>query len=120
MEWFRPRLRLGAYLALVALALNLALSFGHHHVGEAAAHQPAAENSAGVEHTGGDDPDHQGPPAAHPCFACVVATATAITADPPALPVPAERQITKTAAIASVEPPASDRRPFEARAPPRS
>jgi hypothetical protein len=31
MRWFRSRARLGSYLALFALALQLALSFGHIH-----------------------------------------------------------------------------------------
>ena len=121
MEWFRPRLKLGAYLALVALALNLAFSFDHHHFSEITVDRPAAaEKSAGVDRAGEGDPDHQGPVAAHPCFTCVVVTAAAIAADPPALPAPAARQIIEVAAIASVESPASDRTVFEARAPPRS
>ena len=32
MRWFRSRSRLGAYLALFALAFQLAVSFGHVHL----------------------------------------------------------------------------------------
>ena len=121
MGRFRQRLRPWVCLALVALALNLAWSFGHHHFGEATVHQAAtAESPPGTEHAGGEDQDHQNPSAAHPCFICVVATAAAIAASPPALPAPAEMPSIEVAAIASVESLASACTVFDARAPPRS
>src|SRR5262249_4320088 len=53
MSWFRSRSRLGAYLALLALAFQLAVSFGHVHLerlaplsvgGSALASAPPAAN----------------------------------------------------------------------------
>jgi Protein of unknown function (DUF2946) len=41
MPWFRSRLRFGGCLALLALALQLALTFGHVHLDAFAAREPA-------------------------------------------------------------------------------
>src|SRR5688572_19471998 len=102
MGWCRSRARIGAWLALTALALNLALAFGHHHFGEMAAHgHPAIERAGATAPTGHDDDDHRDPEGAHPCLACIVVTAAAVAATAPALPVPAA---TRTATIASAMP----------------
>lgn len=45
MSWFRSRSRLGSYLALFALAIQLTLSFGHVHLDR---HMPGVRRAAGV------------------------------------------------------------------------
>jgi hypothetical protein len=80
MGWVRPKRRLGTCLALLALTLNLSLSFAHHHFGEAAGH---ARTAIAGQADGTDDHDT---PAAQPCYDCIVATAAAVAASPPILP----------------------------------
>jgi hypothetical protein len=46
MGWFRSRSRVGSYLALFALAFQLAVSFGHVHVDEIAPRSATAFASA--------------------------------------------------------------------------
>ena len=119
MGWFRSRVRLGAWLALAALALNLAVAFGHHHFDEisAAAHAGSA-HADHSEPTDRDD-DHHDPAVAHPCLICLVVTAAATAAGGlPALP---PRDATPVAAVAmsvAVGPASNGRTSFEARAPP--
>ena len=43
MRWFRSNVRSGAWLALIAMALQLALTFGHLHLRVAASAQLAAK-----------------------------------------------------------------------------
>jgi hypothetical protein len=120
MGWLRPRVRLGAWLALIALAMNLGLAFGHHHFDELATEGVAAtaDHPASAEHPHGDG-DHHGSPAVHPCFACVIVTAAVLTANPPALPSPTwTKEVGLTTAFFGLRD--SKRTSFEARAPPRS
>jgi hypothetical protein len=122
MGWLRSRVRLWAWLALIALAMNLGLAFGHHHFDElATGHLAAAADhpaSAGHPHDHSDG-DHHGSPAAHPCFACVVVTAAVLTADPPTLPAPSwTKDVGLTTAFFGLRD--SKRTSFEARAPPLS
>jgi hypothetical protein len=106
-------MRFGTGLALVALALNLAFTFGHHHFGETAAH--ATGHS---EQHGDGETDHDSSPA-HPCFACIVMTAVAVAASPPSLPARMLTQGVAIAPVASFQLHASRRASFDARAPPR-
>ena len=54
MSWFRTKLKHSAMLALMAFAINLALAFGHCHVGGARDHQAAAGlPDSGVSDDGG-------------------------------------------------------------------
>jgi hypothetical protein len=55
MGWFRGQKRLGAWLALIALALQLGLSFGHVH---AEAPDRAVGMAATPEGPQGSHPDH--------------------------------------------------------------
>jgi Protein of unknown function (DUF2946) len=48
MGWFRSRARLGSYLALLALAFQLALSFGHVHLDHVA---PASAGAMAIAST---------------------------------------------------------------------
>jgi hypothetical protein len=127
MGWFRPKIRLGTALALIALALNLTLSFGHHHFDEAAGRGTAtnaeaarAENLDGAGHSGDSGKGHQDPANAHPCLACVVVTAAAIAVGAPPLAMPAGTQAVRLTATACLELQQVRRAVFEARAPPRA
>src|SRR5688500_3726117 len=89
MGWFRGQRRLGAWLALVALALQLGLSFGHIHV-EAPARAPglaaaAPEGPQGSHRDHGDTADRD----YCPCCAILSLLAGAQTGavSSPAMPV---------------------------------
>jgi hypothetical protein len=117
MGWFRPRVRFGAWLALAALALNLAFAFGHHHIADA--RSPAAAQHAGVTGHTDDDDDHSST-VGHPCFTCAVESVAAFAANPPTLPA---RAWTRTAGITTTTAfglQQSNRAGFEARAPPHA
>jgi hypothetical protein len=89
MLWFRDHVRRGSWLALLALAINFTVAFGHVHtpVGSAAERLIAA-NSASTDR---DQPQH------HPsdgqadylCPICMAAAAfaTALASTPPSVPV---------------------------------
>jgi hypothetical protein len=119
MGWFRGRSRLGVWVALVAIALQLALSFGHVH-SEAFSHaSEIAVLTANGPHNGQPD----GPTAPHEheycsIYAVLSLLAGAQTADAPAIPVPAA-----TAAVILVAEPETvrairGRTAFQSRAPP--
>jgi hypothetical protein len=71
MHWFRTRLRLGSYIALLALAFQLVISFGHVHL-----HGIGAQASTATEATDGTTPapaDHDGSDGAdHYCAICAL------------------------------------------------
>src|SRR5215472_6450331 len=54
MRWFRSRSRLGAYLALFALAFQLAVSFGHVHLERIAPPSAGASALAGAQPSADD------------------------------------------------------------------
>src|SRR5262249_56931100 len=54
MRWFRSRSRLGAYLALFALAFQLAVSFGHVHLKNIAPLAAGASALAGAPPSAAD------------------------------------------------------------------
>jgi hypothetical protein len=92
MRWFRDNIRQGSWAALIALAINLALSFGHVHAidGKGPGH-PAGALAAFMSP---DDSDHgPGQPdrdhADYLCPICLAsaAMASAIAPTPPVLPV---------------------------------
>jgi hypothetical protein len=116
MKWVRANIRTGARLALFALTIQLALSFGHFHA--IAAHAAPAIESA-QQQLPAPDSGH------HPddlCAICVVSAlvGTAMAAAPPSLPLPQAadlpRQTTDTASLQLHTPRAA----FRSRAPPRS
>jgi hypothetical protein len=86
MKWFRSNIRHGARFALFALAVQIALSFGHFH-GVAAQGAPAIHTAQQQLPASNPDPD-QSP--SEPCAICaVIALAnTMLFAMPPVLPVP--------------------------------
>jgi hypothetical protein len=95
MDWFRSRSKWGAYLALFALALQLALTFGHVHLDRASpisadrsiVAAADAWNTAQVKPT---DPTDRHDRADDRCAICTLIhlAATLILAEPPSLPLP--------------------------------
>ena len=130
MRWFRDNIRQGSWFALLALTINLALSFGHFHAADGKVVSGgliAAITSAAVP----DDGPRDGSKSNHPtdghdvdvlCPICVAASALAhaFVATPPVLPVTfASVTLTRTLppVIALVEP---RRAAFQSRGPPLS
>jgi hypothetical protein len=123
MHWFRSRVKLGSWLALTALAIQLALSFAHVHLeGSAplsargpalAALQTTADTDGGA---GTDTPAL----ADEFCAICALIhlAGTAQTAAPPALvaPVAYRRIVAELVTEPGSSPPVHA--PFSARAPP--
>ena len=123
MRWFRDKIRQGSWLALIALAINLGLSFGHVHAingkvsgnGLAALAASVSPPNDGQRHPGDDHADYL-------CPICMAAAAmaSALTSTPPALPlqfanVTVDRTIVPVVAL--VEP---QRAAFQSRGPPIS
>jgi hypothetical protein len=114
MGWFRGQKRLGAWLALVALALQLGLSFGHvHH--QAVGH--AAETAAGEP--GGGEPEH-GDNDYCPVFAILSLLAGAQTGSDPVIPAPALFATKAIFAGTEADRAATQQTAFRSRAPPPS
>jgi DUF2946 family protein len=125
MRWFRDTLRQGTWLALIALAMNLGLSFGHIHAidgrvsGRGIAAVVASITSPDHGHKQGH-PDHDD--ADDLCPICMAATsmASALASAPPTLPskfanVTIDRTIEPVFAL--IEPPPVA---FQSRGPPIS
>jgi hypothetical protein len=125
MRWFRDILRQGSWLALIALAINLGLSFGHiHAIDGKVSGRGIAAMAASIALS--DDGQKQGQPgdshADYLCPICMAATAmaNALTSAPPALPLEFANVTIGRAVIpvvALVEPP---RAAFQSRGPPIS
>ena len=123
MRWFRNTIRQGSWLALIALTLNLGLSFGHFH----AIDKVSGGGIAAVASIASpDDGQKQGNPvdghADYLCPICMAATAmaNALASAPPALSLAfADLTIDRTivSALVLVEPP---RAAFQSRGPPIS
>jgi hypothetical protein len=85
MIWFRTKLKYGATLALLALAINFALAFGHCHADGNSSHRAAGLFGASLSDDGSvplGTNDDDG------CAICkaVAAMGTALAPTPPALP----------------------------------
>ena len=124
MRWVRNTIRQGTWLALIALALNLGLSFGHFHAidgkfsGRGIAPVVASIWSSDDGQKPGNTDDH----ADYLCPICMAATAmaSAHASTPPSLPQPlANASIDRTIepALVLVELP---RAAFQSRGPPIS
>ncbi|MGZ3325811.1 MAG: DUF2946 family protein [Xanthobacteraceae bacterium] len=124
MHWFRSRSRWGSYLALFALAFQLALTFGHVHLdsftppsaGKLALGSANASNDVRTAPADPTKPEHR---ADDRCPICtLIHLAGALTAEPPSLPLPhvSGRLATKTAVTFDFSEP--QRALFAARAPP--
>jgi hypothetical protein len=85
MKWFRSNIRYGARLALLALSIQLVLSFGHFHVitpAQASIVSAHFENVSRDEHRSDRDSDR----AADLCDICAVVAMAGMAM--PALPLP--------------------------------
>src|SRR5437868_2318281 len=127
MRWFRSRKRAGSYLALFALAFQLAVSFGHVHLEHftplsaamgasalAGAQIPAADFNAPSNPTGRED-------LADDC--CPICTlihlaGTLVPAEMPSLPLPTVVGRLRLEAAAEFDLTTSHAALFRARAPP--
>lgn len=117
MALVRYRQRLGSFLALFALALQLVLSFGHHHANEFRPEPAAVAAQTGGAGDAPAAPDNDD----RDCAICAVIhlAGTALAPVAPALTLPASfhdapRAKPRPAAFASYWP-----RRFQARAPPQ-
>jgi hypothetical protein len=126
MRWFRDNIRQGSWVALIALAINLALSFGHVHAidGKSLGHHASALVAAiaspldNDHEPGQPDTDH----ADYLCPICVAsaAMASALAPTPPVVPVEfvvGTINHTIESAVLIVEP---QRAAFQSRGPPLS
>jgi hypothetical protein len=122
MRAFRSRIRSWALLGLLALAVQIALSFGHVHLDEIAATSPTSIAAANSSQSGTPNPAHKSGGAADDfCAICALIhlASSAVPALPPVLALPV--------GFTPVEPPAPrvlvlasspDALLFQARAPP--
>jgi hypothetical protein len=124
MRWFRDHIRRGSWFALVALAINLGLSFGHiHAIGVRDFQHRFASIAAIASPDDGQAPGHhEGDQADLLCPICMAASAIghALASAQPALPLTvAESPIDPTIEqdLAVPQPP---RAAFQSRGPPVS
>jgi|SRR6185312_17337214 hypothetical protein len=120
MAWARKRLRFGSWLALVALAIQLALSFGHIHAEDFAT---TADNLTTIDadHAGGGSSDSNHHGLGHrDCDICATVTllATLVIPSPPALAVLIADSVTSHIVVDTRRQITAISRPFQARAPP--
>jgi hypothetical protein len=120
MKWFRSKLRHGSRVALFALAIQFALSFGHFHGVTAQAAPVALGQSVQQQQPASDRDSDQHP--SDPCAICAVMAMAnvAFVATPPALLLPQAIEFSYFAADAEFVHANSVRVAFQPRAPPIS
>jgi hypothetical protein len=118
MRWIRAKLRAGAGVALFALTVQIALSFGHIHLGNV--QHASAIASTGTQPSGSTPTQHPLGEADDYCAICATIHLTAISFLPPApqLPVPFVARSVEHFNSAAVVFIAPRRAPFQSRAPP--
>ena len=122
MRWFRDHIRQGSWLALVAVAINFALAFGHVHASDGS--ERAGSLVASIAAVHGDRTQH--PPADNQadylCPICMAAAAmgTALAPTPPALPVEFAEVAIDRATGHRIAIPHAPRAAFQSRGPPIS
>jgi Protein of unknown function (DUF2946) len=115
MQWVRSNIRLGARTALFALAVQLALSFGHFHAVAA----PTAPSIHSTQQQPAPSPDSDQHPDDVCAICAVIALAsTAMAAAPPALPIPQAYELAHPPLDATFVHVRSARTAFQSRAPP--
>ncbi len=120
MKWFRSKLKYGSRLALFALAIQFALSFGHFHGVAAQASPAAVSESVQQQHPASDRDSDQHP--SDICAICaVMAMANAVLfATPPVLLLPQAIEFSYLASDAGFAHVSTVRVAFQPRAPPIS
>jgi hypothetical protein len=124
MRWFRSRARWGSCLALFALALQLALTFGHLHLdGIASGGAPAiasAQAPTGAQPAPDPDGDKSPARANHYCAVCaVIHLASSVSpVEGPSLPLPVSFARLRLEAAVELGSTGPNHTPFAARAPP--
>jgi hypothetical protein len=116
MKWVRSNIKYGSRLALFALALQFALSFGHFHV-DAAQATPAFQS---LQQAPFDHESDQ--PAGEPCEICAIVAmaSTVLSATPPLLVLPQAVDFLYLTTDAEFVHPNSASIAFQPRAPPIS
>jgi hypothetical protein len=125
MRWFRSRSRVGSYLALFALAFQLAVSFAHVHLDEIAPVSAGATALASTQ-ASADDPNAPSSPAGREDVAddcCPICTlihlaGAIVPAETAPLPLPNMFGHLRLAAAVAFGLAASQTALFQARAPP--
>jgi len=126
MRWFRSRSRWGSCLALLALAIQLVVSFGHVHLDRVASGPGSTLALAGVHASAGAQAaslpaTDQAPAQADDyCAVCALIhfASTVVAAEPPTLQLPAVFSRTLSAATVEFGSTAERHSLFAARAPP--
>lgn len=123
MNWFRAKIRQATSFALLALAINLALSFGHIHLeGFRGGQTNAGVLLAVISHAKSGQPDqHNG----HPddlCPICMARAAlgTGLATPPPVLPLDFAYVTVEPTFAADLAIPQRPRANFQSRGPPLS
>jgi hypothetical protein len=122
MWWCRRHQRFAGILALFALGIQIAVSFGHVHLeGAGAPFAASTWNSASLERLPSGAPDSPAAPR-HPCAVCVTIglLGNALTGEPPALPLPARFRFGPLPPVDESIISVSRFYPFRTRAPPAS
>lgn len=114
MRWFRSNIRFGSRLALLALAVQLVLTFGHVHGLAAAAANPGIASLSNAS----DPMQKSSGSADFDCPICALIQLASTPSVAPALPVPASFAIVRRELRDELEWAASPYYPFQARASP--
>ncbi|WP_291850230.1 DUF2946 family protein [Bradyrhizobium sp.] len=122
MNWFRKHLKHGSRLALFALAIQIALSFGHFHGAAPADVASHAQVEAASETAQQPQPSHHDPDQRAACAICAIISSTDsfVFATSPLLELPETvepRYLTAKAEFAHLGP---RHHAFRSRAPPAS
>jgi hypothetical protein len=124
MRWFRSNIRFGARLALAALALQIALTFGHVHdlaVAQAQSAPSASTSEAGTALPSTPNPNRKSSGGVDfdcPLCALIQLASTSAPSVAPVLPVPAMIFIVRLKASDELEWTPSFHFSFQARGPP--
>ena len=125
MNWFRSRSKWGSYLALFALAVQLALTFGHVHLDRAAPISAdrstvATADASNAEQVKPTDPADRHDRADDRCPICTLIhlAGALVLAEPPSLPLPDMSVRVPSEPPLAFDFPSPHRAPFAARAPP--
>jgi hypothetical protein len=118
MAWARRRLRFGSWLALAALAIQLALSFGHIHAEDFAT--TANQATVDADQRGGNSEPDRHDFGHHDCDICatIALFATLVIPSPPVLAVVTAQSVAPHVVAGTRREISATRRPFQARAPP--